>query len=149
MKVTTAGATPAVATTTASSSSQGGDGGLELLLLHHTSSSSLVSTVGSEGEEISVADERDIAYRRRRVLESQVDEREKKDEQVEGEEEEEQKKMLKALQVYPATNKDDKLLHTANASRSPVSRWSRASVRSSDDEGRSRMTATGAGMFSK
>jgi len=76
MKVTAAGATPA----TASSSSQGGDGGLELLLLHHASSSSLVSTAGSEGEEISVADERDTAYRRRRVLESQVDEREKKDE---------------------------------------------------------------------
>jgi hypothetical protein len=122
---------------------------LELLFLHHASSSSLVSTAGSEGEEISVADEHDTAYRRRRVSESQADEREKKDEQVEGEEEEEQKKMLKALQVYPATNKDDKLLHAANTSRSPVSRWNRASTRSSDDEGRSRMTATGAGRFSK
>jgi hypothetical protein len=122
---------------------------LELLLLHHASSSSLVSTTGSEGEEISVADERDIAYRRRRVLESQADEREKKDEQVEGEEEEKQKKMLKALQVYPATNKDDKLLHATNASRSLVPRWSRASARSNDDEGRSKMTATIAGRFSK
>ncbi|CAK9230850.1 unnamed protein product [Sphagnum troendelagicum] len=133
MKVIAAGATPAAATAAASSSSQGGDGGLELLL-HHASSSSLVSTAGSEGEEISVADERDTAYRRRRALESQADEREKKEEQVEGEEEEEQKKMLKALQVYPATEKDDKLLHAANASRSPVPRWSRASARSSDDE---------------
>ncbi|CAK9878907.1 unnamed protein product [Sphagnum jensenii] len=133
MKVIAAGATPAAATAAASSSSQGGDGGLELLL-HHASSSSLVSTAGSEGEEISVADERDTAYRRRRGLESQADEREKKEEQVEGEEEKEQKKMLKALQVYPATEKDDKLLHAANASRSPVPRWSRASARSSDDE---------------
>jgi hypothetical protein len=57
--------------------------------------------------------------------------------------------MLKALQDYPATNKDDKLLHAANASRSPVPRWSRASTRSSDDEGRSKMTATIAGRFSK
>ncbi|CAM6022837.1 unnamed protein product [Sphagnum balticum] len=134
MKVTAAGATAAAATPAASSSSKGGDGGLELLLLHHASSSSLVSTAGIEGEEISVADEHDTAYRRRRVLESQADEREKKDEQVEGEEEEEQKKMLKALQVYPATDKDDKLLHAANASRSPVPRWSRASARSSDEE---------------
>jgi hypothetical protein len=116
MKVTAVGVTPAAT----SSSSQGGDGGLELLLLHHASSSSLVSTVGSEGEEINVVNERDIAYRRRKVLESQADEREKKDEQVEGEEEEEQKKMFKALQVYPTTDKDDKLLHATNASRSPV-----------------------------
>jgi hypothetical protein len=58
--------------------------------------------------------------------------------------------MLKALQVYPAaTYKDDKLLHAANALRSPVSRWSQTSVRSSDDEGRSMMTATSVGMFSK
>jgi hypothetical protein len=78
MKVTVAGATPTAATA-ASSSSQSGDGGLELLLLHHASSSSLVSTAGSEGEEISVVDERDTAYRRRRVLESQADERENKD----------------------------------------------------------------------
>ncbi|CAN5973097.1 unnamed protein product [Sphagnum jensenii] len=134
MKVIAAGATPAAATAAASSSSQGGDGSLELLLLHHASSSSLVSTAGSEGEETSVADEHDTAYRRRRVLESQADEREKKEEQVEGEEEEEQKKMLKALQVYPATEKDDNLLHAAHASRSPVPRWSRASARSSDDE---------------
>jgi hypothetical protein len=138
MKVIAAGATAAAATPAASSSSQGGDGGLELLLLHHASSSSLVSTAGSEGEEISVADEHDTAYRRRRVLKSQADEREKKEGQVEGEGEEEQKKMLKALQVYPETEKDDNLLHSANASRSPVPRWSRASARSSDDEGRSR-----------
>jgi translation elongation factor EF-G len=119
------------------------------LLLHHANSSSLVSTAGSEGEEISVADERDTAYRRRRVLESQANEREKEDEQVEGEEEEEQKKMLKALQVYLATDKDDKLLHAANASRSPMPRWSRASAKSSDDEGKSKMTATVASKFSK
>jgi hypothetical protein len=53
------------------------------------------------------------------------------------------------LQVYLATDKDDKLLHAANASRSPVPRWNWAFARSSDDEGRSKMTATGAGMFSK
>jgi tRNA pseudouridine-54 N-methylase len=89
MKVTATGATRAATTVAASSSSQGGDDGLELLLLHHASSSSLVSIAGSEGEEISVPDERDTAYRRRRVLKSQVDEKEKKDEQVEGEQEEE------------------------------------------------------------
>jgi hypothetical protein len=131
MKVTVAGATRAAATAAASSSSQGGDGGLELLLLHHASFSSLVSIAGNEGEEISVADEHDTAYKRRRVLESQADEREKKDEQVEGEQE------------------DDKLLHAANASRSSVPRWSRASARSSDDEGRSKMTATITSRFSK
>ncbi|CAK9191695.1 unnamed protein product [Sphagnum troendelagicum] len=42
--------------------------------------------------------------------------------------------MLKALQVYPETEKDDNLLHAANASRSPVPRWSRPSARSSDDK---------------
>ncbi len=42
--------------------------------------------------------------------------------------------MLKALQVYPAIDKDDKLLHVANASRSLMPQWSRASARSGDDK---------------
>jgi hypothetical protein len=70
MKVTAAGATSVATIASASSSSQGGDGGLELLLLHHASYFSLISTARSEREEISVADEHDITYKRRRALES-------------------------------------------------------------------------------
>lgn len=91
--------------------------GLEL----HASTSSLGSGESEGRSIIRLAGEYDTASRSHGALESQADE----------EEEEEEHIMLKALQVYPAPEKDDSL--QAAGTSSPV-RSSRAFARS-DDEG--------------